>query len=93
MSGGSFNYIYARLAAGDMEVDSTLSLLNDMLPHIPESKAKRDMEKLVAALQTVLDLAADLADVAKAVEWVRSGDWGEDSLQEELDKYAKEHPE
>ena len=89
MSGGSFNYICFRLAQGDIEIDNTILLLESMLPHIPESKAKQDMARLVKMLQEVLDLSADLADVAKAVEWFCSGDWGEGTLHEELDKYAK----
>jgi hypothetical protein len=86
MSGGSFDYAYSkfRMFADD---------LRDKLNHQGQVKDARwgDMEMewpadLAAKLYAFADEVDQIADIARAIEWVYSCDSSEDAVREAFEK-------
>jgi len=87
MSGGSFNYLFRRsddLIPGDM-----LSMVEAIGRAHPGSKAAIDARALLGGLCACRDLWERLRYVMQAVEWERSGDWGDDAVDAQVDLYER----
>lgn len=100
MSGGSFNYLYclAYDLRGIVERRETLTEMLEALRHeYPDSKATRDTEQLVAALDALdeaVRLGAErLAPVWRAVEWEHSGDTAEEDTLAAIEAYERREGE
>lgn len=96
MSGGSYNYLCSKDAAELLSGHhSDLREMADTLASLGYAKdAAVETEELLLMLrqfdiriQTRVDR---LRGVWKAVEWWKSGDWGEDDVHETLAKYRGE---
>lgn len=82
MSGGSFNYVSIMDIDGPSEAHEEIIAA---LAEYPGSDAA--VAKARAALAKWREVQAewdDLRDILKAVEWVQSGDWGPEAVQEAL---------
>ncbi len=93
MSGGSLNYLYVR-EPGDLFFRiEELEKVERELIHCEYPDIAKDVRRLIEYVQTAENrigiLAAQLRDVFKAVEWNCSGDIGDKTLKEELEKYRK----
>ena len=93
MSGGSLNYLHVR------EPDELFSRIEELekvereLIHHNYPDIAKDVRRLIEYIQTAENrigiLADQLRDVFKAVEWNLSGDSGDKTLGEKLEKYRK----
>lgn len=91
MSGGSFNYLFARSAD---ELPQYLKDLSDMASYLTvldAHDAAAETEDIVRyilhARRQVEARMASLADVWKTAEWHASGDRSRDQLDQELERY------
>lgn len=81
MSGGSFEY----LCLWDVE---THACLEDMAFALSEGSPERtETEAIATAIRELNDRIRKVSDVWKAVEWERSGDWGEDQMMRAIADY------
>ncbi len=91
MSGGSFNYLYRKSIEDLFSQQETMQDMADTLREYGGNDAAEETEKFILEIQDFFNKAAtrqeSLAGVWKAVEWVKSYDWGEDSIRQELTKY------
>lgn len=95
MSGGSWNYLYCK------EIDelmnySSVETLQDMVDRLNSTgfeDVAQDTQRLVEYIKSarirIETLFETLSPVFKAVEWFDSGDWGEETLNNEVLKYRK----
>lgn len=95
MSGGSWNYLYCKEIDELMNGSST-ELLQDMVDRLNSAGFKdvaKDTQRLVEYIKSasirIETLFETLSPVFKAVEWFDSGDWGEETLNNEVLKYRK----
>lgn len=101
MSGGSYNYLHSKLRWGDGELDSFMYWFEQLREDLaiaaaeaPESdrpaieRARQRLTEIHASLQAAAAELETYADLAQAVEWRRSGDWGLDAIVEEASKLA-----
>ena len=95
MSGGSWNYLYCKDIDKLMNGSST-ELLQDMVDRLNSAGFKdiaQDTQRLVEYIKSasirIETLFEALSPVFKAVEWFDSGDWGEETLNNEVLKYRK----
>jgi hypothetical protein len=95
MSGGSWNYLYCKDIDELMNGSST-ELLQDMVDRLNSAGFKdvaKDTQRLVEYIKSasirIETLFETLSPVFKAVEWFDSGDWGEETLNNEVLKYRK----
>lgn len=93
MSGGSWNYLYSKEIDDLMNGPST-ELLQDMVDRLNSAGFKdvaKDTQRLVEYIKLasirIETLFETLSPVFKAVEWFDSGDWGEETLNNEILKY------
>ena len=93
MSGGSWNYLYSKEIDELMNGSST-ELLQDMVDRLNSAGFKdvaKDTQRLVEYIKSasirIETLFETLSPVFKAVEWFDSGDWGEETLNNEILKY------
>lgn len=93
MSGGSWNYLYSKEIDELMNGSST-ELLQDMVDRLNSAgfeDVAKDTQRLVeytkSASIRIETLFEALSPVFKAVEWFDSGDWGEETLNNEILKY------
>lgn len=93
MSGGSWNYLYCKDVDELMNGSST-ELLQDMVDRLNSAGFKdvaKDTQRLVEYIKSasirIETLFEVLSPVFKAVEWFDSGDWGEETLNNEILKY------
>lgn len=92
MSGGSFNYLCYTHEADEImgRVDELDEMREYLIKYGYEDIAK-DTQRLIEYIKSsriVIETLADmLSDVFHAVEWRVSGDYGEDRMIEELEKY------
>ncbi len=96
MSGGSFNYLTARLQGGDLsdafEATEDLAHIRDeLLAEFSAVDAAKEIEQILLALQQCEALVSvrvnRLADLLHAFEWYRSSDWSREKVVEALDAY------
>lgn len=95
MSGGSWNYLCYKDIDELMNGSST-ELLQDMVDRLNSAGFKdvaQDTQRLVEYIKSasirIETLFEALSPVFKAVEWFDSGDWGEETLNNEVLKYRK----
>lgn len=93
MSGGSWNYLCYKDIDELMNCSST-ELLQDMVDRLNSAGFKdvaKDTQRLVEYIKSasirIETLFETLSPVFKAVEWFDSGDWGEETLNNEILKY------
>ena len=93
MSGGSWNYLFCKDIDELMNGSST-ELLQDMVDRLNSAGFKdvaKDTQRLVEYIKSasirIETLFETLSPVFKAVEWFDSGDWGEETLNNEILKY------
>jgi hypothetical protein len=93
MSGGSWNYLYCKEIDELMNGSST-ELLQDMVDRLNSAGFKdvaKDTQRLVEYIKSasirIETLFETLSPVFKAVEWFDSGDWGKETLNNEILKY------
>lgn len=93
MSGGSWNYLFCKDIDELMNGSST-ELLQDMVDRLNSAGFKdvaKDTQRLVEYIKLasirIETLFETLSPVFKAVEWFDSGDWGEETLNNEILKY------
>lgn len=92
MSGGSYNYLFAKEAEDLFADDTELERMADRLAGLGwADDAAKDAYDLLAVLRTQtvrVDAARDrLRDVFMAVEWWDSGDSGEAGVRDALTAY------
>lgn len=93
MSGGYYNYLYCRIdSLIDREYDLE-EMANDLADLGYAYDAALATGKLISKIRQfkkdIIKNSESLSEVWKAMEYWRSGDWGEDSLKEALDKYRE----
>lgn len=95
MSGGSWNYLYSK-DIEELMNDSTIELLQDMsdrLVALGYTDVAQDTQRLTEYIKSanirIETLFEMLSPIFKAVEWFDSGDWGEETLNNEVLKYRK----
>lgn len=95
MSGGSWDYLYSKDIDELMNGSST-ELLQDMADRLNSAgfeDVAKDTQRLVEYIKSasirIETLFKVLSPVFKAVEWFDSGDWGEETLNNEVLKYRK----
>lgn len=95
MSGGSWNYLFCKDIDELMNGSST-ELLQDMADRLNSAgfeDVAKDTQRLVEYIKSarirIETLFETLSPVFKAVEWFDSGDWGEETLNNEVLKYRK----
>ena len=93
MSGGSWNYLFCKDIDELMNGSST-ELLQDMVDRLNSAGFKdvaKDTQRLVEYIKSasirIETLFETLSPVFKAIEWFDSGDWGEETLNNEILKY------
>lgn len=93
MSGGSWNYLYLK-EIDDLMNGSSTELLQDMVDRLNSAGFKdvaKDTQRLVEYIKSasirIKTLFETLSPVFKAIEWFDSGDWGEETLNNEILKY------
>lgn len=93
MSGGSWNYLFCKDIDELMNGSST-ELLQDMVDRLNSAGFKdvaKDTQRLVEYIKSarirIETLFEALSPVFKAVEWFDSGDWGKETLNNEILKY------
>lgn len=95
MSGGSYNYLYCKEA---YELFSPLCV--DYIEDMADVVRKRGYEDIARDLLRLSEyiksanirvevLSEQLNEVMHAVEWWQSADYGDDTLEKELEKYRK----
>jgi hypothetical protein len=93
MSGGSYNYFYWNLTLSYERVEGLIDMLarlEDLAPNHPATGATRDLVALLTDEGVEHSAKLDsLLELWHAVEWVDSGDWGENQLQEALETSEK----
>lgn len=95
MSGGSWDYLYSKDIDELMNGSST-ELLQDMADRLNSAgfeDVAKDTQRLVEYIKSasirIETLFEVLSPIFKAVEWFDSGDWGEETLNNEVLKYRK----
>lgn len=84
MSGGSFNYLYTKDFA--IHADS-LDQMAEILESLGCSDAGGELRKASSMLRDADVIRQEMNDVIRAVEYYRSGDYGEETLKREVDDW------
>lgn len=95
MSGGSFDYLYAKTAGqlfdGGSETDEQLESMANALDSIDATRAAADLRSMLGDIRStrlrVDSRMAELEGVMHAVEWWHSCDWSEAQAREETERY------
>lgn len=93
MSGGSWDYLYSKDIDELMNGSSAESLqdMADRLNSAGFEDVAKDTQRLVEYIKSasirIETLFEGLSPVFKAVEWFDSGDWGKETLNNEILKY------
>ena len=95
MSGGSFDYLCYKESEDLLQSDHQLQSMADELARLGYAEdAARETQDLLLTIRTMrnrVQTSIDrLSDVWRAIEWWRSGDWGEDQIKEVLARYRGE---
>jgi len=87
MSGGSLDYSYVRVQ----------TLAEDIQQQIDSNNVKNDLgfsnefsEETLSKMQQTENMLITVSKLAKEVEWLLSGDTGEDTFKENFDKIMNE---
>lgn len=93
MSGGSWDYLYCK-DVDELMNGSSVKTLQDMVDRLNSAgfeDVAKDTQRLVEYIKSasirIETLFETLSPVFKAVEWFDSGDWGEETLNNEILKY------
>lgn len=93
MSGGSYDYLYARQIEDFVRntenirrMMARLDALGYKDASIETGKFIAELEKLVASLEA---RQAELADIWQAVEWRDSGDWGPEDIAKAVEEWRE----
>lgn len=96
MSGGSFEYVCFKLDDED-QIFSSLKELRNMESYLRargKQEAADEIQQAIFKLETcqrrALNIGKHIHDLAYAVEWWASGDFGEEDVDEALDKMSGE---
>ncbi len=86
MSGGSFNYLYQALGEGSRSGAPGMihEMLKELEPGSPEHEATK---RIIDMFSQITKEAEALYGVWKTIEYVRSGDWGDERIAEAIEKY------
>lgn len=86
MSGGSYNYLCQADVSleGGGGIHGLTAMVEDMERDHPGRRATVAAHGLLCRLNQCADELDDLRKVFQAVEWRRSGDWGDDDVEREL---------
>lgn len=91
MSGGSWNYLYCKDIDEIMTSVEDLQDMSDRLVTLGYTDIAQDTQRLVEYIKSasirIETLFEALSPAFKAVEWFDSGDWGEETLNNEILKY------
>lgn len=93
MSGGSFNYLYRNEYPGNEYYAEQLGAMAKTLFEMGHEATAREFERKHQELK-YFELCmsvwhARMEEVMQAVEWKVSGDWGEEAIQEAIDRLTK----
>ena len=93
MSGGSWNYLYAK-EIDDLMQYSNIETLEEMADYLNQNgyeDVAKDTRRLVEYIKSakirVETLFEMLSPVFKAVEWYCSADWGKDRVHKAIEEY------
>ncbi len=93
MSGGSYNYLFTKEPAELLQYYN-IEYIEEMADRLMQSGYKdvaKDMQRLAeyckSANLRISVLSEELSDVMHAIEWRVSGDSGEDSIKNAVEKY------
>lgn len=93
MSGGSWDYLYCKDIDEIMASAEDLQDMSDRLMALGYTDVAQDTQRLVEYVHSarirIDSLFKALSPVFKAVEWFDSGDWGGETLDDEIWKYRK----
>lgn len=88
MSGGSFNYLYAR--AEGIGAESEYRDMADEMEHWPVARARLlEVAELLKRARAIHD---EMGGVMQAVEWWKSCDYGQDQVDAAVRKWADGRP-
>lgn len=92
MSGGSFNYLCSRHSLSELlERAGDIDTMGQTLRNAGHAEAAAATESILADIKafedSILARVENLRGVWKAVEWTGSGDWGPESITEEVDAF------
>jgi hypothetical protein len=91
MSGGSFNYLQSYNCLENLEhLRGMQQELADLAYDHPQAQPAADATwSIIAAIDKALERARELDEVWHAVEWWKSGDWGQEDALREAAKFAE----
>jgi hypothetical protein len=84
MSGGSWDYLYMITADGRIGHASTYRLMADSPELAAYPDARAALHSLAEARDAIEKQHNSLAEIMKAVEWIHSGDWSIDQLNDAI---------
>lgn len=91
MSGGSYNYLCYESFPEIMERTEDMETIAYRLIKLGAKDIAEDIRDLINyckdAKHTIMDACERLHEVFRAVEWLDSGDIGEDDMQREIKRY------
>lgn len=94
MSGGTYDYLCFTGMPEIIERTGDMERIEERLSQLGEIDIAQDIHELVIcckkARYQISAMFDRLQDVFYAVEWYDSGDWNEEELKKELDKYKIE---
>lgn len=94
MSGGAYNYLCYESFPEIVERIEDMEAVEYRLTKLGAKDIAEDVRALINyckdAKQTIMDACERLHEVFRAVEWLDSGDIGEDDMQKEIERYRDE---
>lgn len=98
MSGGSYNYLCSKDALdllGSLSSQEDLARMADRLTELGyDDGVAHDIRLLIGAIDThrhaVDEVLSRLEPVLHAVEWLDSGDWGEEQVRDAVIQYGRD---
>lgn len=88
MSGGSFNYLYAR--AEGLGAESEYRDMAAVMEHWPVARAR--LLELADLLKRARKIHDEMGDVMSSVEWWQSHDSGQDAVDRAVEKWRAGRP-
>jgi len=89
VSGGSFNYLYRRPDLGEVGPRDDYRDMADVLADAGHQGAATATRRVCSLLDEAMRIAAELSDIHHAVEWWRSGDYGEEHVKRAVVRWEK----
>ena len=87
MSGGSYDYLF--IAEDLFDRYHTIEAMRDRLAELGHVGAAADTQRVLDGLDQAKSQAKSLSEVWRAVEWLDSGDSGEDQVAEAVAAHSK----